>query len=117
LLATTSGVFRLDGDHLVRIGGDQILGVGYPGFYSASDDTLLIGTTHGVFRRDGDRLIAIGQDTYADRMMRFYTAHDGTLPIGDSKGVLRRDGDKLVAIGRDQTPAPIKCSSRRRGHA
>jgi hypothetical protein len=82
LFAATSGVFRLDGDRLVRIGGDQTLGAVYPGFYSASDGTLLIGTTNGVFRRDGDRLVPVGQDTYAGRIMRFYTARDGTLLIG-----------------------------------
>jgi hypothetical protein len=49
LLATTSGVFRLDGDRLVRIGSDQTLGVVYPGFFRAGDDTLLIGTAHGCF--------------------------------------------------------------------
>ena len=34
LLATTSGVFRLDGDRLVRIGSDRTLGVIYPGFFA-----------------------------------------------------------------------------------
>jgi hypothetical protein len=108
LLATTSGVFRLDGDRLVPIGSDRTLGAIYPGFFTARDDTLLIGTAHGVFRRDGDRLVPIGQDTYAGRIMRFYTARDGTLLIGTDNGVFRRDGDKLVVIGPDQNAGAVQ---------
>jgi hypothetical protein len=108
LFAATSGVFRLDGDRVVRIGGDQTLGAVYPGFYGTSDGTLLIGTTNGVFRRDGDRLVPVGQATFAGRIMRFYTTRDGTLLVGTGKGVFRRDGDNLVAIGQDQNAGAVQ---------
>ncbi len=98
--ATSTGLNRYDGEHLVQYGTEQGLnGQGITYIFTDSKDQMWLGSTNGLFRYDGQSFVCLGyQNTWVNPI---FEDRAGTLWFGTSwsgEGVVRYDGQTFTAL-------------------